>query len=64
MYATLQDPVEQNHVRMQQLLLDAVRQNAVSPVFLNLLGLLNLVVQHSSDNGSTLQVCVGVSVWV
>jgi len=32
MYATLQDPVEQKHVRTQRLLLDSVQQNAVSHV--------------------------------
>ena len=50
------DPPDKQHMRMQQVLLDAVRQNAVSPVFLNLLGLLNLVVQHQSQNGCSLQV--------
>ena len=41
---------------MQQILLDAVRLNAVSPLFLNLLGLLNLVVKHQSQNGCSLKV--------
>ena len=49
-------PPQQKHLAMQQLLLNAVRSNAVSPIFLNLLGLLNLIVQHGRDNGCTLQV--------
>ena len=51
-----QEAPEKKHLRMQETLLEAVRQNAVSPIFLNLLGLLNLVVQHEADNGASLQV--------
>ena len=50
------EPPEKQHIGMQQVLLDAVRLNAVSPLFLNLLGLLNLVVQHQSQNGCALKV--------
>jgi len=50
------EPPEKQHIGMQQVLLDAVRLNAVSPLFLNLLGLLNLVVQHQSQNGCSLKV--------
>ena len=53
---SLSDPPDRAHVRMQDILLEAVRQNAVSPIFLNLLGLLNLIVQHAGENGCTLQV--------
>ena len=50
------DPPEKQHIGMQKVLLDAVRLNAVSPLFLNLLGLLNLVVKHQSQNGCSLKV--------
>ena len=44
------EPDDKKHVRMQETLLEAVRNNAVSPIFLNLLGLLNLVVQVSQNS--------------
>ena len=53
---SLSDPPDRAHVRMHDILLEAVRHNAVSPIFLNLLGLLNLIVQHAGENGCTLQV--------
>ena len=54
--ASKSDPPEQQHARMQVVLLEAVRLKAVSPMFLNLLGLLNLVVRNSKLNGCSLQV--------
>ena len=55
------EPEDKKHVRMQETLLGAVRQNAVSPIFLNLLGLLNLVVQVSPE-GFGSKICVLVKV--
>ena len=54
--ASKSDPPEQQHERMQAVMLQAVTHKAVSPMFLNLLGLLNLVVQNSKENGCSLQV--------
>ena len=53
------EPPERQHIRTQAIVLDAVRRNSVSPVFLNLLGLLNLVVQHAGENGCDLEVAAG-----
>ncbi|EKX51040.1 hypothetical protein GUITHDRAFT_102963 [Guillardia theta CCMP2712] len=46
--------VKKSHARVQSILLEAIQTNTLSPVFLNLLGLLNLVVQHSDHNHFTL----------
>jgi hypothetical protein len=54
--ASKSDPPGQQHARMQAVMLEAVRLKAVSPMFLNLLGLLNLVVQNSKENGCSLHV--------
>ena len=54
--ASKSDPPGQQHEKMHSVMLEAVRLKAVSPMFLNLLGLLNLVVQNSKENGCSLQV--------
>lgn len=48
------DPPEAKHVRMKEVLTAAALAGTVSPTFLNLIGLLNLLEQNSARNGTSL----------
>jgi hypothetical protein len=51
--ASKQDPPERRHLRMQQVLTEAALAGSVPSTFLNLIGLLNLLDQHSMSNGTS-----------
>ncbi|KAJ1470694.1 hypothetical protein T484DRAFT_2026352, partial [Baffinella frigidus] len=54
--AGMNEPPERQHEKTAAVLVDGVRDGAVLPVFLNILGLLNLVQQNAPSNGASIEV--------